>query len=263
MLWIFGALGWMAGVAVNELADALPGRERIGVPRCRDCGGPRDRYAWSALLGWLLGHERCRYCGSGRGRRSALIEAGLAISFIALASSRPPVETLVDGAVVTVFTLIAVIDLEHKLILHVVSLPAAAVMAAIGILDPSRGASKTLLGGLVGAGVVGVMYLGGIVFSRALARIRGRRLEEVVFGFGDVTLAALIGLTVGWPGIILALLLGVFAAGAYALVYLGGSLLRRQYVAFRAIPYGPFLILGALAVYLGWVTSLAQAGGAG
>jgi leader peptidase (prepilin peptidase)/N-methyltransferase len=192
-----------------------------------------------------------------------LIEAGLAISFIALASSRPLMEALVDGAVVALFVLIAVIDLEHRLILHVVSLPAAAAMAAIGILDPSRGAGKTLVGGLVGAGVVGVMYLGGIVFSRALARIRGRRLEEVVFGFGDVTLAALIGLTVGWPGIILALLLGVFAAGAYALVYLVESLLRRRYVAFKAIPYGPFLILGALAVYLGWVTSLAQAGGGG
>lgn len=162
-----------------------------------------------------------------------------------------------------VFVLIAVIDIEHRLILHVVSLPAAAVMAAIGILDPTRGAAKTLWGGLVGAGVVGVMYLGGILFSRTLARIRGSRLEEVAFGFGDVTLAALIGLTVGWPGIILALLLGVFAAGAYALVYLVGSLLLRRYVAFTAIPYGPFLILGALAVYLGWVTSLVRAGGAG
>jgi len=188
---------------------------------------------------------------------------GLAVSFIALGASRPPAEALLDGAVLAVFTLIAVIDLEHRLILHVVSLPAAAVMAAIGILDPTRGAGKTLLGGLVGAGVVGVMYLGGILFSRALARIRGRVLEEVAFGFGDVTLAALIGLTVGWPGVILALLLGVFSAGAYALVYLMTSLVLRRYVAFTAIPYGPFLILGALAVYLGWVTSLAQTGGAG
>ncbi len=73
----------------------------------------------------------------------------------------------------------------------------------------------------------------------------------MAFGFGDVTLAGLIGLVVGWPAVVLALLVGILAAGVFSLGYLLVMLARRRYTAFTAIPYGPFLILGASLVFYG------------
>ncbi len=96
-----------------------------------------------------------------------------------------------------------------------------------------------------------MLYLLGDVFAKSLARARGRSLDEVAFGFGDVTLAGLIGLIVGWPAVVLALLVGILTAGLFSLGYLIMMLARRRYTAFTPIPYGPFLILGASMVHFG------------
>lgn len=155
-----------------------------------------------------------------------------------------------------VFLLILVTDLEHRLILHAVTLPAALAIGVIGVLDPSRGPLKTLLGGVSGFAFVLLLYLLGGVFARLMARMRGQRIEEVAFGFGDVTLAGVIGLAVGWPGVVLALFIGILAGGVFSLGFLLYMFLRRRYRAFMPIPYSPFLILGALIVYLGGRTVL-------
>jgi prepilin signal peptidase PulO-like enzyme (type II secretory pathway) len=153
--------------------------------------------------------------------------------------------------ILSIFLLITIIDIEHRLILHVVTGPSAILIGFLGVLDPERGLQKTLLGGVVGFGIVLGLYLLGGVFARFVARMRGQVLDEVAFGFGDVTLAGVLGLSVGNPGILLALFLGILAAGEYSLVHIFFMLLRRQYKAFVPIPYGPFLILGAAIVYFG------------
>lgn len=156
------------------------------------------------------------------------------------------------------FLLVIVIDYEHRLILFVVTVPAAIVIAVVGSLAPSRGPEKTLLGGLVGFLAVYGLYLMGGLFARLVQRIKKQPLEEVAFGFGDVVLAGVIGLAVGNPGIILALLLGVLAGGIFSLGFLLVMVLRRRYEAFMPIPYSPFLILGGMIVYLEDSTGLLQ-----
>ncbi len=153
--------------------------------------------------------------------------------------------------ITAVFLLITIIDVEHRLILHVVSLPSILLVGAIGALHPSIGPLKTLLGGVAGFGATFALFLLGAVFARWVADRRDQPLEEVAFGFGDVTLGTLIGVAVGWPGVVLALTIGVLAAGVFSLAYLLWMLVRGRYQPYLPIPYGPFLILGALLVYLG------------
>lgn len=155
-----------------------------------------------------------------------------------------------------IFLLILITDFEHRLILHAVTLPAALLMGLIGVLDPARGALKTLSGGAAGFLAVLGLYLLGGVFARLMGRMRGERIDEVAFGFGDVTLAGVIGLSVGWPGVIVALMLGVLAGGVFSLGFLVHMFLRGRYQAFVPIPYSPFLIFGALVIYLGGRTFL-------
>jgi len=176
--------------------------------------------------------------------------AGLGV--VGLAHLRPNLQSLLPAIFIgCVFLLVLVLDIEHRLIPHVVTLPSAVVIGLMGILDPARGPVKTLLGGLAGFSVVFLMYLLGIAFSRWISRRRGESVEEIAFGFGDVTLAVVIGLAVGWPGVLVALVLGILAAGIFSLGAIVVMLIRRRYRAFLAIPYGPFLVFGALLVYLG------------
>jgi len=112
---------------------------------------------------------------------------------------------------------------------------------------------STVLGGVVGFGSVYMLYLLGILFSKGMAKRRGEEIDEVAFGFGDVTLSGVIGLIVGMPGVLIAVFLGIMAAGIFSLGYIIFTLVKGKYSAFMPIPYGPFLIMGAIFVYLRWI----------
>lgn len=250
------ALGWLGGGGVNWLADSLPVHRRPDRPRCPHCDAPRRTTAWLGLIDALSG-SRCRYCAARRGARPWVIELASAALAVWLVRRDPILAAFLPGLLVgLVFLLIAVIDIEHRLILRVVAVPSAVVLGVIGALQPARGPVKVLLGGAAGFLILWLMYLLGLAFSRWMSRRRGTPLEEVAFGFGDVILGGLIGLVVGWPGVIIAVLTGVLLAGAFSLVYLVVLFLRRRYSAFTAIPYGPFLLLGACLVYYGGRTAL-------
>lgn len=244
--------GWSIGVVINALADSLPVSSRLQWPGCPHCGAPRPRRAVSALLGMLTRARHCPYCGQPRAWRALAVElVATAGSIWIYMKNLGPSSYWASLLVFSVFLLVVVIDIEHRLILHSVSLPAAVLIGFLGIMDPARGAGKILLGGLAGFALVMLLFLFGGVFARWVARRSGQPLEEVAFGFGDVTLAGVIGLAVGWPGVIVALVIGVLSAGLYSSVYILWMLLRRRYTPYVPIPYGPFLVLGALVVYLG------------
>ena len=158
-------------------------------------------------------------------------------------------EFLSGSILLAYFGLVLVIDLEHRLILHPVSL--AGAMIALGAGLWRHNVFTTITGGLAGFTIMFGLYLLGGVFARLFIKRTLTPFDEVALGFGDVTLSAVIGLTLGWPGVVAALLLGVLAAGLFSSAFLLIMLARRRYVAFTPIPYGPFLVLGALLVYFG------------
>jgi leader peptidase (prepilin peptidase)/N-methyltransferase len=87
-----------------------------------------------------------------------------------------------------------------------------------------------------------VFYLLGELFAKWMARRRGEAMSEVALGFGDVNLAGVLGLLLGWPGIVLGLFLAILLGGAVSLIYILGAIIFRRYSVFTAIPYGPFLV---------------------
>jgi prepilin signal peptidase PulO-like enzyme (type II secretory pathway) len=208
--------------------------------------------AWSGVIGVLLGKRNCPYCNAPRPWRAVIVELLLTLGAIVLYLSDPTYTVFLPSLLIlTVYLLITVIDIEHRLILHIVSFPSAILIGLIGILDPARGASKTLIGGLGGFGIFLALYFLGQGFAALMSKLRGSQIDEVAFGFGDVTLAGVIGLTVGWPGVIPALVIGILAAGLFSFLFILGMLLRRNYNPFMPIPYGPFMILGCMITYFG------------
>jgi prepilin signal peptidase PulO-like enzyme (type II secretory pathway) len=246
MIVLIGLLGLILGATVNALADSLPLLGKLRLPSCMRCGARRPIRAWVALLAPILRAWRCPYCGAARPIRGVLVElAGLGGAIgLYIADSTPSV-FWPDLAVGFVLLLIVIIDIEHRLILHVVVIPAAVLFALLGVLNPERGVVKTVVGGVAGFAIVFCLFLLGDLFGRLISRMRRRPLEQVAFGFGDVTLAGLIGLLVGWPGVLLALFVGVVTAGVFSAGFILYGLLRRKYEPYQAFPYGPFLVLGA------------------
>jgi leader peptidase (prepilin peptidase)/N-methyltransferase len=250
MIVLITILGYALGVFINAVANSLPFSRRIERPHCLACGGPRNLIAWSGVSAWASGNRRCVYCGRGIIFRELIVELiMIAAAVLLFFFDDPGIHMLRDLIAVSIFMLIAVIDLEHRLILHMVSVPAALYFAVVGSLDTSLGLSRTALGGLVGFFFFLLLYIFGGVFARWMGRRRGEEIDEVAFGFGDVMLALVIGLAVGFPGVIWALLQGILLAGVFSFLFMVVMALRKRYEAFTPIPYGPFLILGALLVY--------------
>jgi leader peptidase (prepilin peptidase)/N-methyltransferase len=233
-------LGWIGAVLVNYLADVLPVHRNLVRATCPDCG---------STLSWryYFFFRPCQSCGTKPGLRHKIVL--VMIPVLAALSAFYPAENLgVFGSLVWLlyFGLVIVIDLEYRLILHPVSIAGAALGMAYGILN--HGIWNTLIGGSAGFGIMLAFYLFGILFVRILAKTRGNEIDEVALGFGDVNLAGVIGLLLGWPGIVggifLAILLGGLVSGIVVVV----NMIQKKYQAFQALPYGPFLAISAAAL---------------
>ena len=245
-------LGWVSGAFVNYAADVLPFTRRFSQPICQHCQTP---YSWADYLTL----RTCPSCGKRRSLRTwlVLILAIASFAYFWLFPSKALGFSL--GAIVLIyFGIITVIDLEHRLILHPTSLFGAGLGLMVGIFvhtkryGPVGGVGNTLLGGLIGFGIMFLLYqLGTLV-----ARYRARRMqaagqaddEEEALGGGDVYLLGVLGLMVGAHAILSVFLVGVILGGFISLLLIIALLVQRKYsndALMTFIPYGPYFIMTA------------------
>jgi prepilin signal peptidase PulO-like enzyme (type II secretory pathway) len=231
-------LGWVSGMLVNYLADVLPYFRKLNNPTCLACGSP---YRWQDYLLF----KPCRNCARKRSPRTWVIQVLLTAASLWL-FLRPPgrLGFAVGLFLLIYFALVAVIDFEFKAILFSTSIFGAVIGLMIG--SSVHGLVTALVGGLVGIGIMFLFYQLGILFIKAMEKFRKTKIDEVALGLGDVYLMGGLGLMMGWPevvgGILIAFILGGLISGG---VILGSSLLKK-YEPLRAIPYAPFLLLGAI-----------------
>jgi prepilin signal peptidase PulO-like enzyme (type II secretory pathway) len=239
-------LGLFVGAALNALADDLPNRVTLHPPHCPACGQPHHPWQWFAIIAFIGGRGQCAYCGTPLPIRRLLVEIVAALLPVFLLQKfGPTLQFSLLALLLEGLLLITVIDLEHRLILYVTVFPMAAIALFYGLFGAERSIAQTLIGGAVGYGVFYFFYLLSWAFEAIVNRLRGEPLSEVPFGGGDVNLAGVVGLAVGWPGIILAIFFTVMAGGGVAALYFLFKRLRGSYIAFTPIPYGPFIVFGA------------------
>jgi leader peptidase (prepilin peptidase)/N-methyltransferase len=234
-------IGWIAGVLINYITDVMPSKRRLVNPFCSNCEKPQP------LINYIFWPRKCPHCKNTRSRRTWLVEL-LAI-LITLWLWRQP--NLVFGfwlsmALVIYFGVVVIIDLEHHLIMHPVSIVGVVLGLLVGI--PKNGILDTALGGLAGFGAMLLLYLFGALFARYVVRRSQANFDDEALGFGDVILGGVLGLMLGWPVILVGLFLAILLAGAISLIYLIAAVLTRKYRSFTFIPYGPFMIAGASAL---------------
>jgi leader peptidase (prepilin peptidase) / N-methyltransferase len=238
-------LGWLSGWLVNYLADTLPVSRSFSHPACPNCKTP---YTWSDYLLF----RNCTSCNQRRITRTFFAQAVLTITPVLIWIFPHPGFPFIMALILFIYlSLVFVIDLEHRLILHPVSLIGVVLAFGIGIYLRSatsilHGITSTIFGGAVGFGIMLLFYFIGEWYVRYMSKKRGMPTDEVALGFGDVNLSGILGLLLGWPAICAGLLFAVLAGGFTSLFLILRMLLTKKYKPFTAIPYAPFLILSAL-----------------
>ena len=119
--------------------------------------------------------------------------------------------------------------------LLVAALGVGGVVAVYAAGGPAWAGLLSAVAGMVASGLV--VWAVRIVGSAALGR--------EAMGFGDVTLMMMIGAFIGWQAGVVAFFVAPFAGLVVGVLQL---VINRD----NAIPYGPFLCLGTLAVVVGW-----------
>jgi len=240
MLYIlYGFFGWMIGAFVNYLSDVLPTRRKLVKPFCAYCN--QEYNIWN----YLVYPRQCPNCNRKRPLRIWVIEI-LYIGISLWLYNTPNVIFGYWGSLILLayFGVVVIIDIEHRLILHPVSLAGVAIGAILGTI--MHGISFTVLGGVAGFLIMLALYYLGGIFANFIAKLRGEELNEVALGFGDVNLAGVIGLLLGWPGILGGLFLAILIGGFVSLAVMVVLLLLKCYRVFTAYPYGPYLVISAI-----------------
>lgn len=231
-------LGICAGLLVNYLSDVLPLTRRLSPPLCVHCNK-------TVPLARFVRYQHCLQCGASRTIRCLVVQSAYPAAFLWFLFM-PPVRLgfWIAAGLLIYLGVVVVIDLEHRVVLHPVSLAGAFFGLAIGW--KLRGLQPTLLGGMAGFVIMLGLYAAGEGFARFLAWMRKQKIDEVALGFGDVNLSGVLGLLLGWPGITAGLFLAIVLGGLISFGYILVAKVRRRYQMFTAIPYAPFLILGAV-----------------
>jgi leader peptidase (prepilin peptidase)/N-methyltransferase len=233
--------GYFAGIFINYSSDVLPATLTLSKAQCPKCNSP---VSWQHYLYF----KNCATCHQPTGTRAYIVVIAAILSSLFIWVSPPSHLNYILGLLVlTYFGIVTVIDLEHRLILLPVSIVGIILGLVVGIW--AHGITSTLLGGLAGLTIMGFLYLIGMLFAKYRAKKLGRDDNEEALGFGDVILAGILGLMLGWPLIWFGLLLGILSGGIISLIiiiYLQASG-KYQTMSFF-IAYGPYLILGATLV---------------
>ena len=233
-----GLLGVLAGILVNYLSDVLPSLRKLTQPVCQKCSSD---YSWKDYL--LL--TPCKKCGVVRSWRT-YVTLGLGVIFSLGLWLNPPIRMGYPLSMLVLIFLgvVTIIDLEQRLILHMVSLFGVFLGIITGTVRYNL--MTSILGGLAGFGVMLAFYGFGILFARYRARKLGHDDGEEALGFGDVTISAVLGFMLGWPLILYGLMIGILAGGIFSLVLVLFLVLTKRYETMTIFTaYGPYLVFGA------------------
>ncbi len=230
--FVFGAC---IGSFLNVCIARLPVGESIMFPgsKCPACQNAIRFYDNIPILSYLWLRGKCRHCGQSISLRYPMVEilTGL-MAVLILFHFSLSLEAFVYFTMTAALIVVIYIDLDHQLIPDVISLPgillgflASFFLDALSFIDS----------------LIGILSGGGILFAVAggYYLLTGRE----GMGGGDIKLLAMIGAFLGWQGVCFTIFVSSVTGTVAGLLFM---LFARKDLKF-ALPFGPFLSLGAIA----------------
>lgn len=260
LLVLVGVLGSLIGSFLNVVVYRVPaGRSIVSPPSaCPHCGASIRPWDNIPVISWLVLRGRCRDCGGPIAIRYPLVELATAVFFAVIAWWQlGSLSAALDGGsavtlIAAILELVAflylgaisvallLIDLDTRRLPNVIVLPGYIVgVVLLAIAAALRLEFSSLLSAAIGGAALFAFYL-------LLALIRPGGM-----GLGDVKLAGVLGLFLGWTGWG-ALLVGVFSAFLLGGIFSIVLMIARRAGRRTAIPFGPWMLIGCwIGVFFG------------
>lgn len=227
--------GLCIGSFMNVCIYRLPHPEKSIVhPRsmCPHCGTSIPFYDNIPLLSYVLLGRRCRQCRTTIPFRYPLVELmGGLFALCIYFRFGLTLNGMVYYAFISTLLVITFIDLDHQIIPDRLTLPGIPVFFIASLTLPAVSVKDSLLGLLLGGGLL--LIIGWIY--QTITRKEG-------MGGGDIKLLAMIGVLLGWQGVFFT----IFTASGIGTIVGLLTMVRQRKDMKLAIPFGPFLSLGAI-----------------
>jgi leader peptidase (prepilin peptidase)/N-methyltransferase len=235
--WVIlaGLLGLLVGSFLNVAILRLPADMSLVRPRshCPRCGETLKWYHNVPVVSWLTLRGRCAYCGERISVQYPIVElttAGIWAGSVYAFGFTPHAAQAV--VMMSILLAVAITDGREYVIPDELSLGGVIAGLAMSFLPGSPTPVGSLIGVLVGGGVLWV-----------IAVIGTKMFGEDAMGGGDIKLMAMIGAFVGWQGTLLTLFIGAILA---TIVFVPINMRSK-----KLVPFGIFLAIGG-AVTFAW-----------
>ena len=249
------ALGLAIGSFLNVCIYRLPQGLSIHSPHrsfCPECRTTIRFYDNIPVLSYLFLRGRCRHCGTEISRVYPLVELTTGILFaFSLYRFGPTLALLHSCLFISLLIPIAWIDARWYIIPNTIILvgliTGAAVTLLIGLTHYNPGyLIDRLIGAIAGGTSIALIaVVGKFLFRRQVAsNPDGIGPDGTAMGDGDIGLMILIGLFLGgWPHLLVIIMVSAFTGSIVGLALIA---LGKKSGGGSRIPYGPFLVIGAL-----------------
>jgi leader peptidase (prepilin peptidase) / N-methyltransferase len=233
-------IGAIVGSFLNVCIYRIPLDQSIVTPRsrCPKCGTLIPWYHNVPILSFVWLRGKCFQCGNPISPVYPFVEFLTAILFLLLYRYFGiSVLFFIYAYFGCSIIVLIFVDYYHRLLPAVVTYPAILIGILSSFLNPYIGPKESLLGVLLGAGILLVVYF----FYKFVRKKDG-------LGEGDIVMLAMVGAFLGWQNVLLVLFLSS----------LGGSLVGFVFIFFLKkgtdflYPYGTFIGAAALpAIFWG------------
>lgn len=241
--------GLLIGSFLNVIIYRLPRNESLIRPgsHCTSCGYSIRWYQNIPILSYLLLRGKCSGCGIRISLRYPVVEALTALLFLAVYHKFGlGVHLLIrDFPFVCLLVVICFIDLDHRIIPDRLSLSGLVLGLITALFLPGFHFIDSVVGAVFG---FLVFYVPAFLYLK----LRGR----MGLGGGDIKFLAMLGAFIGVFGVlttvlissvlgsVIGIVLGVIQKNSKETQSDSASVLK------LSIPFGPFLVIGALYTYL-------------
>lgn len=237
-----GLVGLAVGSFLNVVVWRVPRGESVVTPAsaCPRCGHAIRRRDNVPVLSWLVLRGRCRDCRAPIAARYPLVEASTGVLFALTAwwcAAQDQVWLLPALAYfVAMAVALALIDVDVHRLPDAIVLPSYVVVSALLALASWAPGQESDWGALLQALLAGVALLAFYFVVKVV--------YPAGMGLGDVKLAGVLGLYLGWVGWG-AVLIGWFAAFVFGGVYAIALVVAGRAGRGSGIPFGPWMLVGA------------------